>query len=153
MKPKMTVLYMLILAAVLVLAYIRFAPSKPAIWALDSVSASSTGKPNEYRLTGDKAPIFDMPKQDLFALVDGFIRHRKRVNLLAENADTLEATYIQRSMIMGYPDYISIKISSVNANRSRLEVYSRSRFGHSDLGVNKRRIDQWIALIRGLVAG
>ncbi len=152
MKLKMIVLYILILTIILVMAYIRFAPSKYAVWVLDPVSASSTGKPNEYRLTGNTAPVFHMPTQDLFKLVGGFILSQKRVHLLAENTNTFEATYVQRSLLMGYPDYISIKITAVNANQSRLEVFSRSRFGHSDLGVNKRRIDQWISAIRGLVA-
>lgn len=153
MKFKMTIFYFLILAIILVMAYIRFAPSKSAVWVLDPVSASATGKPNEYRLTGDAAPVFDMPAQGLFKLVGGFILSQKRVGLLAENTNTLEATYIQRSRLIGYPDYISIKITIVNANQSRLEVFSRSRFGHSDLGVNKRRIDQWIVAILGLVVG
>jgi len=66
---------------------------------------------------------------------------RPRVSRLAR--DGTMATYVQRSAVFGFPDYISIH-ATPDGDGSTLSVYSRSRFGHSDLGVNKSRIERWL---------
>jgi uncharacterized protein (DUF1499 family) len=30
-----------------------------------------------------------------------------------------------------------------------MEIFSRARFGYSDMGVNAARVDRWIAALRG----
>ena len=152
-KYMMLVSYILIFGVIVLMAYIRLAPSDPAVWHQDPEAASSTGKPNEYRLTGNLAIILIIAAPDLAALVDELIEAQPRVVRLAGNPSTLMMTYVQRSMSVGYPDYITFKISPMDEDRFKLEILSRSRFGHSDLGVNKLRVEQWVGLIRGLVAG
>jgi len=149
----MMIFYLLIIGSIGLMAYVRLAPSDPVYWHQDPETAVSTGKPNEYRLVGDQAPVFEMAAPDLAALVDEFIAAQVYVTRLAGHPETLMMTYIQRSMSMGYPDYITVKIIPMDGEKSKLEILSRSRFGHSDLGVNKRRVDHWVVLIRGLVAG
>lgn len=147
------VVSLILLLAVLVLAYVRFAPSDVGTWQQDPGNAKSTGKPNEYRLIGDTAPIFDVSEAELTTLLTGFLSEQPRITMLSKSPDMHLLTYIQRSLIMGYPDYITTKISLIGENQSKLEVYSRSRFGYSDLGVNKMRVDQWVAAIQRLVSG
>jgi uncharacterized protein (DUF1499 family) len=149
----MLVFYVLILGFIGLMAYIRLAPSDPAVWHHDPETAISTGKPNEYRLIGDLAPIFNMGSPDLASLVDDLIAAQPRVSRLARNPNELMMTYVQRSMSMGYPDYITIKVVPMGEEQSKLEILSRSRFGYSDLGINKLRVKQWIRLISGLVVG
>jgi uncharacterized protein (DUF1499 family) len=154
MKKNMAVVSnILILGVIILMAYIRLAPSDPAVWHQDPETAASTGKPNEYRLTGDLAPVLRIAAPDLVALVYELIEAQPRVTHIAGNPSTLMMTFMQRSMSVGYPDYITFKISPMEEDRSKLEILSRSRFGHSDLGVNKLRVEQWVGLIRGLVAG
>ncbi len=152
-KYMMLVPYILIFGVIVLMAYIRLAPSDSAVWHQDPETAASTGKPNEYRLTGDLAPIFNIAAPDLATLVDELIEAQPRVARIAGNPSTLMITFSQRSMSVGYPDYITFKISPMDEGRSKLEILSRSRFGHSDLGVNKLRVEQWVGLIRGLVVG
>jgi uncharacterized protein (DUF1499 family) len=149
----MLVFYVLILGFIGLMAYTRLAPSDPAVWHHDPETAISTGKPNEYRLIGDLAPIFNMGSPDLASLVDDLIAAQPRVSRLAGNPNELMMTYVQRSMSMGYPDYITIKVVPMGEEQSKLEILSRSRFGYSDLGINKLRVKQWIRLISGLVVG
>jgi len=53
-------------------------------------------------------------------------------------------TYVVRSTLMGYPDAISVRLTA-EGDATRLEIFSRSRFGYSDMGVNAARADRWIA--------
>jgi uncharacterized protein (DUF1499 family) len=57
-------------------------------------------------------------------------------------------TYVARSRLMGFPDAISVRLVPVGEG-TRVEVYSRSRFGYSDMGVNAARVERWIAAARG----
>ena len=67
---------------------------------------------------------------------------------MAGSLDDLWITYVQRSMVFGFPDYISVRAVEVE-DGSALIIWSRSRYGHSDLGANKRRIDGWLKQIGG----
>jgi uncharacterized protein DUF1499 len=153
MKPVMMLFYATLIVAISVMAYVRLAPSDASLWHRDPQTAASTGKPNEYRLAGDQALVLDITAAELAVLVDDFVLAQPRVTRLAGSSNDLMMTYVQRSMSMGYPDYITIKITPLVAEQSKLEILSRSRFGYSDLGVNKTRVNQWVAAINRLVAG
>lgn len=154
MKPKvMFFLYLIVFVAVLGMAYIRLAPSDQTVWHTDPETTQSTGKPNDYRLVGDASQVYNIAASELANLVDDFIQNQPRVIRLAGQVDELLITYVQRTPIMGYPDYITIKIIQQGASQSKLAIFSRSRFGHSDFGVNKRRIVEWVTAIQILVAG
>jgi uncharacterized protein (DUF1499 family) len=51
--------------------------------------------------------------------------------------------YIQRSALMQFPDTIDVRFITLSETTSTLAIYSRSQIGHSDLGVNLKRIRQW----------
>ena len=57
------------------------------------------------------------------------------------------ATYVQRSAWMRFPDYISVRALPAGDKRATLAVFSRSRYGASDLGVNAKRVSAWLAAI------
>jgi uncharacterized protein (DUF1499 family) len=57
--------------------------------------------------------------------------------------DRLQAQFVQRTKLMRYPDIISVKMLPLGPDRSTLAVYSRSVYGYSDRGVNRRRIQDW----------
>jgi uncharacterized protein (DUF1499 family) len=141
-------LYIAVFSAALVFVYIRFVPTNASALHNDPATAHSTGRPNAYRLKGGHAPVFELPAAKLAKLVDDFSLSQPRVMRIAGSIDEMMITYVQRSLIMGYPDYITIKVIPLDNGQSKLEVFSRSRFGHSDLGVNKRRIDHWILALR-----
>ena len=51
-------------------------------------------------------------------------------------------TYVTRSKWMGFPDYATVKQSG-----EVLELWSRLRFGTMDQGVNKARVERWLAAL------
>ena len=67
------------------------------------------------------------------------------VRQIEAHGDGWQFTYVERSRLMGYPDLITVRYFSLEANTSTLALYSRSLYGYSDLGVNQKRIEQWLA--------
>lgn len=128
----MTVLMICLAVVMVVLGYIRLAPSDPNVW--------------------HKLPAFESDKQfkagvmrvvpsgpDGLARLDRIIQAAPRVKLLAGSVDQGMITYVARSKVIGFPDYVTVK-----QDGDRLKIYSRLRFGRSDLGVNAKRLQGWL---------
>ena len=81
---------------------------------------------------------------ELLFLFEAIAGNAPRTTRIAMDEDTLTATYVQTTALFAFPDYITVKAVSV-ADGSGLVIWSRSRFGASDFGVNKARIDDWLA--------
>ena len=45
---------------------------------------------------------------------------------------------------MGFPDYITAEVAPT-AEGTRLDIFSRQRFGSSDMGVNAARLRNWLS--------
>ncbi|MEX1154374.1 DUF1499 domain-containing protein [Parvibaculum sp.] len=94
-------------------------------------------------------PEFDVDPAVIRALFrDVALAQPRLVQTSADDA-TFTDIYVQRSALLGFPDTITVRFLAAGAGRSSLAIYSRSRYGYSDLGVNKVRIDAWL---RGLAA-
>lgn len=51
---------------------------------------------------------------------------------------------VVRSFLLRFPDLVSVQFLDENGGKSTLAIYSRSVYGHSDLGVNRARTMAWI---------
>lgn len=89
------------------------------------------------------AKIYNVPVSELQAAME-LIRKNERANLVSSSADGLQRTYVQYTRLMRFPDYITVKFIPLAPNRSTLAIYSRSKYGNRDYGVNKRRIEAWL---------
>lgn len=134
------------LAAVLLLAWIRFAPSDPARWHEDPRLVTRPNTPNFHLIRmvgGDAMPqVFQMSPEALAARVDEVAR-ADGATLIAGSVRGLHMTYLSRTRIMGYPDYTSVLIEPAGEG-AMLLAFARSRFGHSDMGVNRARLERWL---------
>ena len=70
-----------------------------------------------------------------------------RVYQLSASADGLEMQFVARSAVANFPDLIVARISSLGEGESSLVLYSHSLYGHSDFGVNRRRLREWLAAL------
>jgi len=152
-------LFFLILAALGVgfVLWVRSAKDDPLVWHVDPLTVVKGGKPNRYLMLPDntpsKSPMFEVSALELAAAFDRVAMAQPRVSLLAGSVDELWMTYVQRTALMRYPDYISVKVIGNTDGSATLAIYSRSRFGRSDFGVNRARVKMWIkALGQMLVA-
>ena len=132
---------------------IRGAGHDPDVWHVDPTNTVRTGKPNDALA----APVgttraepdivltpLQKPARELLASLDAVARTEPRVKVVAGSTETGRITYVQRSAIFGFPDYISVTAVETEAG-SGLILWSRSRYGYSDLGVNQARLQRWLA--------
>jgi len=150
MSRAMNVL--LVIAAVLVLGvaafalYVRLAPNDPALVHADPLTDGRTGSNAAY-LGPPEAPVFDMTPDALFAEIERVVLSTPRVAKVAEGPEPLHASYIARTALWGFPDYVSVRVVEAGGGAS-YAIWSRSRFGESDLGANAARLADW----RGRIA-
>jgi uncharacterized protein (DUF1499 family) len=57
------------------------------------------------------------------------------------------ARILQHTRLMRFPDTIDIEVLPLANNQSTLSIYSRSLVGRSDFGVNRARIERWLAAL------
>jgi len=51
-------------------------------------------------------------------------------------------TYVTRSRLWGFPDYTTVQVIP-GAAGATLALHARARFGQSDVGVNRARVERW----------
>lgn len=118
------------------MAYIRLAPSDPARWhVVPEVTGDADLEGGVTRLiSGDEATL---------ARLHAIITDTPRTQVLAGDPATGMITYVTRSKVFGFPDYATVRLRD-----GAIAIRSRLRFGRSDLGVNKARVDGWLETLR-----
>jgi uncharacterized protein (DUF1499 family) len=133
-------LAILVVLAAGLAAWVRLAPSDPARWHVDPAATPDPTTPNFARadvvLPGTPAAV--AARLAAVAAADG-------ATVLAGSA--LHTTWVSRSRLMGYPDYTTIRLEPAEGG-TRLIGLARARFGSGDWGVNRARLDRWLAALR-----
>eukprot|EP01037_Dinobryon_pediforme_P001911 gene1910-1943_t len=88
--------------------------------------------------------VYDVPPQALFAAVTRLAEGWPRVYRLVRYDEVREAAYVARSRVFNFPDIIQVKVAP-SGGGSSLVIYSASVYGESDFGVNRKRIEDWLA--------
>ena len=97
--------------------------------------AQSDATPPEYAVDAAKL-------RAAFAWV---ISSEARIARVATDDATMIDRYVQRSALMRYPDTIVVRFFDRPGGRSTLALYSRSQLGSGDMGVNRTRLERWLA--------
>lgn len=134
--------------------YFRTVPSAPDRWHVDPLVAEAPTTPNAWRVgpapalgpePDVEAPVYDLSADALARKLDAMVMAEPRTERLAQSQDGLWVTYVQRSRVMGFPDYMSVRVIPRGEDAATLSIFSRSRYGQSDLGVNRARVENWLA--------
>ena len=134
------------------LVVVRSAEHDPDVWHVDLADIARTGKPNDAlaapvgttRVEPDIVlSVSTKPSIELLAALDTVARAAPRVEVVAGGVEARKITYVQRSAIIGFPDYISVSTIETSDGNG-LILWSRSRYGYSDLGVNRARLERWL---------
>lgn len=138
------------------MAYIRFAPSDPDQW---HVAVPPDGPPPPDALQGAAACagsvtlvpkgalarcLLAAPPAEVLAQLEDLALTAPRVQHLAGSPQEGRITWIARTFLMGYPDYITAEARQT-PDGTRLDIWSRQRFGSKDFGVNAARLRAWLA--------
>ncbi|SDE89646.1 Protein of unknown function [Salipiger thiooxidans] len=126
------IFWLVVLVAIGGIAWIRLAPSDPAVWHVDpKVTADQDLAAGvRRRIPGDESR---------FESLHRIILETPRTEVLAGSPGEGRVTYITRSQWMGFPDYTTVQLDETN-----LELFARLRFGTTDSGVNKARVESWL---------
>ena len=131
------------------MVWVRSLGHDAATWHVDPTTAPDPRSPNWYKVEPDgpnPAPVFDHAADDLSAALDRVVAGQPRIELLQDDrASSGPVSWVQTSAVFGFPDYVSIKVIPLGEGQSTLAVFSRARLGVSDLGVNEKRVEAWLA--------
>lgn len=134
-------------------AYVRMDAATPAEVNVDLATAERTGRPNDFfaapagmtAATPDRIMSPDgRSAEAVMTAFDTAALAAPRVALMAGGPGEGRATYVQRSLVIGFPDYITVEAMQTD-DGAALAVWSRARYGYSDWGVNRERVEAWLA--------
>jgi uncharacterized protein (DUF1499 family) len=92
-------------------------------------------------------PSYKLPPARLYALARAMAASQPRTFASASYDDRLQADWVVRSRVFNFPDLVTLQVIRSGTEGSTLVLYSRSVYGHSDLGVNKARLTAWLAAL------
>ena len=148
----------IIIAAIVLLGYlssflIATAPHDPDVWHVDPLIVATSETPNSFRMapkasTDERidsiSPVYSEGALVLAQAFDEFVLQQRATVRIAGLPPELFMTYVQRTETLKFPDYISVKFIDFGDGTTTLSIYSRSRYGYADLGVNKERVERWV---------
>ncbi len=131
------ILWLLVIAAVGVAGYLRLAPSDPARWDVPvTVDHDEDLKGGAVRvIPGDEGTL---------ARVHAAALALPRTIVLSGTPAQGRITYVTRSKVMGFPDYTTVELVD-----GQVRMFARLRFGQSDFGVNRARLERLVRAAQG----
>ncbi len=126
--------------------------------ATEFATLALTWKPNQFLVlpAGYKAQAKAHAESPAFARTpDQVLEALKRValgdprtTLLAEDRAKRRIALVQKSKTFRFPDFIDAEAVPLADGRTGLAIYSRAKFGIRDFGVNRARIERWLAALK-----
>ncbi len=120
---------------------------------MDFATLKLKPSPNQFLLCPDgfgnakphaASPVFDAPPSELAQKVIDVALAEPRTELAEGSAAELRFRLVQKSALFRFADDIDVQVVPQDGSKSALAVYSRSRVGYSDLGVNRKRVERWL---------
>ena len=92
-------------------------------------------------------PTYAVPAATLLAAVDAVALAQRRVFPLPGRAEMAwRRDYVARSAVFNFPDLVAVEVLPGDGGAG-LVLWSRSVYGRSDLGANRRRLAAWLAAL------
>ncbi|MEX0311330.1 MAG: DUF1499 domain-containing protein [Tateyamaria sp.] len=126
-------MYLFVVICVLllgVLAFVRFAPTQPETWH------KPVAETNDQNLIGGAIRVVQTDR-DALARVHAAALALPRTEPIAGSVEEGRITYVTRSKWIGFPDYTTVEYRD-----GMLRMFARLRFGRSDFGVNRKRLER-----------
>lgn len=118
-------------------------PATPNTWLVAPPGFADDARPNA------APPAFACSQDILFSRIREIVAARKRWQLKAEDAAARRISFVASTPLMRFKDDVDIAVlpEPGEGGDSTLAVYSRSRIGVRDLGVNARRVNEILAAL------
>jgi len=149
------------LLAVAAAVLIRAAPVPAALLDADPLQARTPlARPGYLVLPAGTAetaggdavsPVWPLPPAELLDRLTAIALAEPRTVLAGGDPARGRVTLVQRSRLMGYPDVIAVRALPAPGGAT-LAILSQSRFGGNDWGVNRARVERWLAALTAAAA-
>lgn len=126
--------------------------------AIDFHMLKLTWKPNQFLVLPPNykaqapphrvSPAFPMSPGKLLEAVKRVALAEPRTVLAGEDAAAHKLEFVQRSKTFRFPDHVSVEAVPLGAGRTALAIYSRAKLGIRDFGVNRARVERWLAALQ-----
>jgi uncharacterized protein (DUF1499 family) len=93
-------------------------------------------------------PAYPVPATRLQEAVRAVAAAQPRTFLAADFSPERQTHWVVRSAAFNFPDLVIAQIADAGPDSSTLVLYSRSVYGRSDFGVNRQRLNTWLAALR-----
>jgi uncharacterized protein (DUF1499 family) len=161
---KNTIKALAALVILLALVFVAFGPEKSLVVAFGPVEEISvdfkvlelSAKPNQFLVCPEDycqakpnmiSPVFAVSALALKDRWMTMLADQPRITAGSGDDDTLQYNFVQRSALMRFPDSITVRFIALDDSQSTLAIYSRSHYGRRDFGVNKARVQAWLAAL------
>ena len=152
---RMAIYLIIALIVALGALYVRVATvaHDPNEWHVDPFTIERPNTPNNYYVAPQsmvdadvdlEAPVYSASAEVMATAFEQYVLTQPNVSLVAGGAAESAFTFVQRTPVLRMPDYISVKFINFEDGGSTIAIFSRSRFGYGDMGVNKARVDLWL---------
>ena len=88
-----------------------------------------------------------LPPDELLARLRRIALAEPDTRELSGATATRAARFLQHTRLMRFPDTIDAEVLPVGDDESTLAIYSRSLVGRKDFGVNRARLERWLAAL------
>jgi len=135
----------LVVLVVALAAYVRLAPTDPAVWHKVPRAAEPGNAATATSFLAVRRIV--APAPEVLRAIEQRALAAPRTTLLAGSVAEAMITFETRSLLWGFPDYTTVAIRG-----DLLAVYGRPRFGRSFLDVNRARVESWLETLGPLTA-
>jgi uncharacterized protein (DUF1499 family) len=124
--------------------------------AIDFHTLTRSNRPNQYlvcplnlctTMPDAVSPVYEVPVTMLRERWLSLLAQQPRLEQIAVSKDGWQYDFIQHSRLLRFPDSITLRFLPLGEQRSTLAIYSRSHYGYTDFGVNRKRVETWLTII------
>ena len=102
--------------------------------------------PKEWRQDLDQtSPVFPVSADELWMLWTQVTGNARRIVHAELDEDSRQSFHVQLTPYLRFPDEVRAEVVEQPDGRASVVVYSQARYGIYDLGVNKKRVERWLA--------
>ncbi len=102
--------------------------------------------PERYRSDLDQlSPAFPVSADDLWMLWCQVTGNARRIVQADLDEVSHQSLHVQLTPYLRFPDEVRAEVIALPDGRASIAVYSQSRYGLYDLGVNRKRVGRWLS--------
>ena len=128
----------------------------------EPLTLARTGRPNDWLICpehacraepGAAAPTYPVPPAELWQAWRAVLEDAPRVSVIAADEPRLLLLAQDRTPVLRFVDTVSLHVLPAADGGSTFAAYSHSEIGYSDLGTNRRRLEEWIEEVERRLRG